>query len=65
MLRLDMEAVAASVGRAIGLSFPTASAIVLAVLTGWIGAVLVWRRIAPWREGVRRANDENDQKQRK
>jgi hypothetical protein len=65
MLRLDMEAVGASVGRAIGISFPTASAIVLIVLMGWIGAAVVWRWIAPWRERVRVANDENDRKQRK
>jgi hypothetical protein len=62
---MSEEAIAASVGRAIGFLFPTAGLILLAVFIGWIGALVVWRRIAPWRERVRIANDENDRKQRK
>jgi ABC-type Fe3+ transport system permease subunit len=64
MLRLDMEAITASVGGAIAFSFPGAAAVVLAVLIGLLCAAFVWRRIAPWREQVRLANEEANRRRR-
>ena len=65
MLRLDMEALAPALGRAIAIEFPTVAAVVLALLVALIVAAVIWRRIAPLRERVRLANEENDRRQRK
>jgi uncharacterized membrane protein YccC len=65
MLRLDMEALAPTLGRWIAIEFPTVAAVVLALLVALIVAAVIWRRIAPLRERVRLANEENDRRQRK
>jgi hypothetical protein len=60
-----MQRFAASLGRDVAISFPTAALFLLAVFAGWIGGLLVWHSISPWRERVRLVNDENDRIQRR
>jgi hypothetical protein len=43
---------------------PTVAVIIIALVAALIGAAVIWRRIAPLRERVRLANEENDRIQR-
>jgi hypothetical protein len=63
--RLDMEALAPSLGRLMAIEFPAVVAIAIAFLVALFIAAVGWRRIAPLRERVRRANEENDCRQRR
>jgi hypothetical protein len=64
-MEAEAQLIVASLLRAIALASPTAGTIILVVSVGLVGFGFVWHRLAPLRDRVRRANDENDIRQRK